>query len=80
MSTDADARDSAIGENKDSSDGVDNLLDLFHNALFVEFVLLNTAGVAQPRCVEDGNLGRCYAYSPRSYYLHTVMPFLLVNS
>ena len=34
------------------------LLDLIHNTLLVEFVLLNAARVDQPRRVEDANLGR----------------------
>ena len=34
------------------------LLDLSGNILLVEFILLNTPSVGQPRCVEDTNLGK----------------------
>jgi hypothetical protein len=33
-------------------------LNLSRNTLLVELVLLNTASVGQPRCVEDANLGK----------------------
>ena len=46
-----DARDGAIGEDNDRCDGVDVLLDLSGNTLLVELVLLDSAGVGQPRCV-----------------------------
>ena len=49
--------DSAIGEDENGSDCVDILLDLSDDALLVEFVLLNTTGVSQPRCIEDADLG-----------------------
>jgi len=55
-STDSDARDSAIGEDEDCSDGVDVLLDLSLNILRVLRILLRTAGVGKTRCVNDANL------------------------
>ena len=51
VGTDSDTWDSAIGENENSSDGVDVLLDLGRNTFLMELVLLNTAGVGQPRRV-----------------------------
>ena len=48
---DSDAWDIAIGEDEDSSDGVDVPLDLGRNAVLMELVWLNTAGVGQPRRV-----------------------------
>jgi hypothetical protein len=44
--TDSDARDSAISEDENGSDGVDVLIDLIRNALLVELILLNAAGVS----------------------------------
>jgi hypothetical protein len=49
-------RDCAIGEDENSSDGIDMVPDLSCNSLLVEFVMLNTAGVDQTRSV-DPNLG-----------------------
>jgi hypothetical protein len=45
VGTDGDARDSPIGEDEDSSDGIDMLLNLHCNTLLVELVMLNTTGV-----------------------------------
>jgi len=56
VSTDSDTRNSAIGKDENGGDGVDTLLDLSCNTLLVEVVLLSTASVSQPRCVEDTNL------------------------
>ena len=58
VGNDIDARDGAIGKNENGSDGVDVLLDLIHNAVLVELVLPNAAGVGPPRCLEDANFGR----------------------
>ena len=51
VGADSDAWDSAIGEDEDSSDGFNVLLDLGRNTLLMELVLLSTAGVSQPRRV-----------------------------
>jgi len=61
IGSDSNARDSAIGEDENGSDGVGMLLNLSRNALLMEFILLSTASVGQPRCVEDTNLGSGYA-------------------
>jgi hypothetical protein len=58
VGTDSNPRDSAISKDENGSDGVDVLLNLSSNILLVDLVLLNTASVGQPRCVEDANLGR----------------------
>ena len=54
----SEARDGAISEDENSSDGVDVVFDLSGNAPLVEPVLLNTPCVGQARCVEDADLGR----------------------
>jgi len=70
-------RDRAIGEDKNGSDGVDMLLDLSHNALLKEFILLSTASVGQPRCVGDANLGKrlrlLTTFKTTSTYHYTVL-------
>jgi len=45
VSTDSDTRNGAIGEDKNSGDGADMLLDLSCNTLLVELVLMSTASV-----------------------------------
>ena len=60
VGVDSDARDGAINEDENSSDGVDVVFDLSSNTPFVEPVLLNTSCVGQARCIEDANLGRGY--------------------
>jgi len=55
---DSDARNSTIGENEDGIDRVDVILNLCCDTLLVNFVLLKTASIRQPRCVEDVNLGK----------------------
>ena len=55
---DGTARDGTVGEDENSSGGVDMVLDLSCNALLVELVMLNTVSVDQPGGVEDANLGR----------------------
>ncbi len=57
VSANSDARDGAIGEDENGSDGVDMLLDLSRNTPLVELVLLKPAGISQPRSVENANLG-----------------------
>ena len=52
------ARNGAIGEDENGSDGVDMVLDLRFKTLLVEFILLDSASVDQRRGVEDANLGR----------------------
>jgi hypothetical protein len=81
VGADSDARDGAIGEDENGSDGVDVLLDLSRNALLVELVLLKTASVGQPRRVEDANLGkRLRILTMFKNLALTTMPFLLVSS
>jgi len=46
---DGTARDGAIGEDENSSGGVDMILDLSYNALLVDLVMLNIVSVNQPR-------------------------------
>jgi len=55
---DSHVRDGAIGEDENSGDRVDMLLDLSCNTLLVELIVLKTVSVGQARCVEDANLGR----------------------
>ena len=58
VGADSDARDGAINEDENSSDGIDVASDLTDNAPLVELVLLNTSSVGQARCVQDAkNLG-----------------------
>ena len=57
VGADSDPRDGSISEDKNRSDRIEMLLDLSCNAPLMEFVLLNTAGVGQPGCVEDADLG-----------------------
>ena len=56
VGTDSDARNGAIGEDENSSDGVDVLLNLGRNTLTMELVLLDTTSIGQPRRVENANL------------------------
>ena len=51
-------RDGAIGKDENGSGGIDMALDLSCNALPLECVLLKMAGVGEPRCVENANLGK----------------------
>ena len=79
--TDADTRDGAIDKNENGSDGIGDLLDMIHNALLMELILLNTAGVAQPWCVKDANLEKLLCtFTTFTLPTLTIMPFLLVNS
>ena len=52
----SDAGDSAIGEDKDGSDGANVVLDLGCNTVLVELVLPKVASVSQPGRVEDADL------------------------
>ena len=52
------AWDGPISDDENNIDGVDMLLNFSDDILLVELVLLNTAGVSQPRRVEDANLGK----------------------
>ena len=58
IGADSNARDGAIGEDENGSNKVDMLLDMIHNTLLVELVVLNTASIGQPRCIKDANLGK----------------------
>ena len=58
ISADSNARDSAIGKDENGSDGVDVLLDFIRDTFLVDFILLNTSGVGQPRCIKNANLGK----------------------
>ena len=51
-------RDGAIGEDQNGTDELDVRLDLRLNPLVMDLVLLKTARMSQPRCVEDANLGK----------------------
>jgi len=70
-----DARNGAIGEDDNGGDGVDVLLNLSCNALLVELILLSSASVGQPRCVEDANLGRrlCLVIRNTSAYRYVIV-------
>ena len=70
VGTDIDARDCLIGQNENSSDGVDVLLDLIHNYLLVGLVLPSTGAVGQPSVSRMRTLGGCYACSPHPQYPH----------
>jgi len=83
--SDGTARDGAIGEDENSSGGVDLVLDLSCNALPVELVMLNVVSVDQPRGVEDANLERkrlnVNAHSARSQApVLTTTPLVVVTS
>jgi len=56
------------------------LVDLGINILLVEFVLLNTASVGQPRRVEDANLGRRLHILKMRASALTTIPLLLLSS
>jgi len=66
----SDARNGAVGEDKNRSDGVDVLFDLSRNAFLVELVLLKTASVGQPRCVKNADLGKWLCIVSRSRSRH----------
>ena len=51
-----------MSKDENGSDGVNVLLNLSCNTLFVELVLLDTASVGQSRRVEDANLGKGYLF------------------
>ena len=51
-------RDGAIGKDENGGGGIDMALDLSCNTLPLECVLLKIAGVGEPRCVENANLGK----------------------
>ena len=53
---DSNVRDSAIDEDESGSIRVDVLLDMIRNALLIGPVMLNTASIGQPRCIDDANL------------------------
>ena len=57
VNTESDAGDGAIGKEKNGSGGISVALDLSCNTFPVECILLKTAGVGEPRCVENTNLG-----------------------
>lgn len=57
MGVGSDAWEGAVDEDENGSEGADVLLDLIHNTLIVELILLNAARVDQPRRVKDANLG-----------------------
>ena len=56
VGADSNARDRAIGEDENGSNGVDVLRYQIRDTLLVEFIMLNTASIGQPRCIEDANL------------------------
>ena len=56
IGADSNARDSAIGEDENGSDGVDVLLELIRNTFLVNLILLETASIGQSRCIEDADL------------------------
>jgi len=58
IGADSDARDGAIGEDENGSNGFDILRYQVCDTLLVELVMLNTASIGQPRCIEDANLGK----------------------
>jgi hypothetical protein len=75
------ARDGAIGDEKNSSDGFDVILDLCRNTRFVELILFKTPGVGKSRGVDDANLGkRLRTFSRFQMLALTTTPFLLVSS
>src|SRR5258706_8191654 len=81
VGADSEARDGAISEDKNSSDGVNVVFDLSGNTPLVEPVMLNTPGVGQARCIKDANLGTVSHNSACSKAPGpTVMPLSLVNS
>ena len=53
---DSHARDGAISEDENGSDGVDVLYDLRCNAFLLEFVFPNIASVSKPGRIEDADL------------------------
>jgi len=57
INADGTARDGAIDEDENDSDGVGVLPYQIRDTLLVELVMLNTASIGQPRCIEDANLG-----------------------
>ena len=54
--TNSAVRDGIIGHYEHCGSGVDNFFELSRDIPFVEFVLLNTTRVGEPRCVEDANV------------------------
>jgi len=58
VGADSNARDGAIGEDENGGNGADVLRYQVRDTLLVELIMLNTAGVGQPRCIEDANLGK----------------------
>ena len=58
FSANGDARDSAIGEDKNGGGRVDLFLDLGRNGILLLLIFLRTASVGEPRRVEDPNLGK----------------------
>ncbi len=60
------------------------LLDLIHNTLFVKLILLNSARVDQPGCVEDANLGWASrvltTFKNIGTYYHTVVALKFVEA
>jgi len=68
IGADSDSRDSTIGEDENCSERLDVLLDLSRNATLVELVLLNTASVGQPGCVEDADLGKRLPLLNKNYW------------
>jgi len=77
VGADSNTREGTIGEDENGSEGTDVLLDLSHNTLLVELVLLNTASVDQSRGVEDANLGWALlvltTFKNAGTYYHTVV-------
>ncbi len=54
----SNAWNGTIDEDENGSDRGDLFSDLICDLLLVELVLLDIAGLAEPRCVEDTNLGK----------------------
>ena len=73
IGADSNARESAIGEDENSSDGVNVLLELFRDTFFVNLILLDAASIGQPRCIEYADLDNSVSafimlINPITYY------------
>ena len=80
----SNARDGAIGEDENGSNRVDMLLDLIRDTLLVEFVVLDTASIGQPRCIKNANLGKrlhiLTAFINASTYHYAILACELVKA
>ena len=84
VGTNSDPWGGDIGEDENGSDGVYVFLDLTGNGFLRGFVLQNTAGIGEPRCVDDANLRKRLSllttFTNAGTYHHAIITLKFVNA